>query len=95
MIVQILLEMSSSSLLQDDVTLVHIFIARNVPKYPQSLEIAPTGLAEDSDDTSCLKCQVKVTREVDGIACKLPSATRNMIVYGIRVCLLRYKQRLV
>ena len=57
MIVRILLEiLSSGSLLQEDVTLVHIFVARNVPKYPQFLEIAPTtlhsiliGLAEDSD----------------------------------------------
>lgn len=57
MIVRILLEiLSSCSLLREDVTLVHIFIARNVPKYPQFLEIAPTtlhniliGLAEDPD----------------------------------------------
>jgi hypothetical protein len=57
MIVRILLEiLSSNSLLQEDVTLVHIFIARNVPKYIQFLEIAPTtlhsiliGLAEDPD----------------------------------------------
>ena len=60
MIVRILLEiLSSGSLLQEDVTLVHIFIARNVPKYPQFLEIAPTtlhsilvGLAEDPDPTT-------------------------------------------
>ena len=57
MIVRILLEiLSSGSLLQEDVTLVNIFIARNVPKYIQFLEIAPTalhsilvGLAEDPD----------------------------------------------
>ena len=59
MIVRILLEiLSSHSLLQEDATLVNIFIARNVPKYPQFLEIeiAPTalhsiliGLAEDPD----------------------------------------------
>ena len=57
MIVRILLEiLSSGSLLQEDATLVNIFIARNVPKYPQFLEIAPTalhsiliGLAEDPD----------------------------------------------
>ena len=56
-IVRILLEiLSSGSLLQEDVTLVNIFIARNVPKYQQFLEIAPTvlhrvliGLAEDPD----------------------------------------------
>ena len=57
MIVRILLEiLSSDSLLQEDATLVNIFIARNVPKYQQFLEIAPTalhgiliGLAEDPD----------------------------------------------
>ena len=58
MIVRILLEiLSSDSLLQENITLVNIFIARNVPKYPQFLEnIAPTalhkiltGLAEDPD----------------------------------------------
>ena len=57
MIVRILLEiLSSGSLPQEDVTLVNIFIARNVPKYPQFFEIAPTvlhsiliELAEDPD----------------------------------------------
>ncbi|KAF8161128.1 vacuolar protein sorting-associated protein [Crassisporium funariophilum] len=56
-IVRILLEiMSSGTLRQEDITFVHIFIARNVPKYPQFLQIAPTvlhniiiGLAEDPD----------------------------------------------
>lgn len=56
-IVRILLEiLASGQLAQEDVTLVNIFIARNVPKYPQFLQIAPTvlhniltGLAEDSD----------------------------------------------
>ncbi|KAJ2918520.1 hypothetical protein MD484_g1843, partial [Candolleomyces efflorescens] len=56
-IVRILLEiLASGQLPQEDVTLVNIFIARNVPKYPQFLQIAPTvlhniltGLAEDSD----------------------------------------------
>ncbi|KAF8973231.1 vacuolar protein sorting-associated protein [Flammula alnicola] len=56
-IVRIILEIMASSLLpQEDVTMVNIFIARNVPKYPQFLEIAPTslhniliGLSEDPD----------------------------------------------
>ncbi|EAU91230.2 lateendosome to vacuole transport-family protein [Coprinopsis cinerea okayama7 len=56
-IVRILLEiMSDEELTTEDVTLVNIFIARNVPKYPQFLPIAPTilhnvliGLAEDLD----------------------------------------------
>jgi hypothetical protein len=34
-------------------------------------------------DTSRLGCQVKVTRELDGITCTLPSATRNMFVDGM------------
>ncbi|KIM38877.1 hypothetical protein M413DRAFT_447565 [Hebeloma cylindrosporum] len=31
-------------------------------------------------DTSRLGCQVKMTKELDGITCTLPSATRNMFV---------------
>jgi len=33
-------------------------------------------------DTSRLGCQVKLTRELDGITATLPSATRNMFVDG-------------
>lgn len=33
-------------------------------------------------DTSRLGCQVHLTRELDGITCTLPSATRNMFVDG-------------
>ncbi|KAF9465049.1 lateendosome to vacuole transport-family protein [Collybia nuda] len=57
LIVRILLEiMSSGDLPPPDATFVNIFIARNVPKYPQFLQIAPSalhgiliGLAEDPD----------------------------------------------
>ncbi|KAF6762996.1 lateendosome to vacuole transport-family protein [Ephemerocybe angulata] len=56
-IVRILLEiLSDGHISSEDVTLVNIFVARNVPKYPQFLQIAPsvlhnilTGLAEDPD----------------------------------------------
>ncbi|KAF9566730.1 vacuolar protein sorting-associated protein [Agrocybe pediades] len=58
-IVRIILEiMSSGHVPQEDVTMINIFIARNVPKYPQFLfdQIAPSmlhkvlvGLAEDPD----------------------------------------------
>lgn len=56
-IVRILLEiLSSGQLSQEDVTMIHIFVARNVPKYPQFLQIAPStlhsvlvGLADDPD----------------------------------------------
>ena len=56
-IVRILLEiLSSGDLTPTDVTFVNIFVARNVPKYPQFLPVAPsalhgilTGLAGDSD----------------------------------------------
>lgn len=34
-------------------------------------------------DTSRLGCQVKMTKELDGITCTLPSATRNMFVDGM------------
>lgn len=33
-------------------------------------------------DTSRLGCQVKLTKDLDGITCTLPSATRNMFVDG-------------
>jgi ferredoxin len=33
-------------------------------------------------DTSRLGCQVKLTRELDGMTATLPSATRNMFVDG-------------
>lgn len=57
MIVRIILEIASSSVMpQEDITMVNIFVARNVPKYTQFLEITPTtmhdiliGLAEDPD----------------------------------------------
>lgn len=56
-IVRIILEIvASSKLPQEDVTMVNIFIARNVPKYPQFLQLSPStlhnvliGLAEDPD----------------------------------------------
>lgn len=56
-IVRIILEIvASSKLSQEDVTMVNIFIARNVPKYPQFLQLSPStlhnvliGLAEDPD----------------------------------------------
>ena len=56
-IVTILLDiLSSGSLRSGDSTFVNIFIARNVPKYPQFLHIAPSalhniliGLAQDPD----------------------------------------------
>ncbi|KAJ7579148.1 Golgi CORVET complex core vacuolar protein 8-domain-containing protein [Mycena floridula] len=56
-IVRILTEiLGSATLPPSDVTFVNIFIARNVPKYPQFLHITPSilhgiliGLAEDSD----------------------------------------------
>ncbi|KII92434.1 hypothetical protein PLICRDRAFT_27564 [Plicaturopsis crispa FD-325 SS-3] len=60
-IVKILLEILSSStdLHSSDVTLVNIFVARNVPKYPQYLAFGPTvlhnilvGLAEDPDPST-------------------------------------------
>lgn len=61
MIVRIILEIASSSrMTQEDITMVNIFVARNVPKYTQSLEFVPPttlhniliGLAEDPDRTT-------------------------------------------
>ena len=34
-------------------------------------------------DTSRLGCQVKLTRELDGMSATLPAATRNMFVDGM------------
>jgi vacuolar protein sorting-associated protein 8 len=59
-IVKILLDiLSSGSLSPSDITFVHIFIARNVPKYPQFIQITPSalhgiliGLADQSDPTT-------------------------------------------
>ncbi|KAG0704469.1 Golgi CORVET complex core vacuolar protein 8-domain-containing protein [Suillus ampliporus] len=45
MIVKILLDiMSSEDLSPSDVTFINIFIARNVPKYPQFIQVAPSVL---------------------------------------------------
>lgn len=60
LIVKILLELlSSGDLSQSDTTFVNIFIARNVPKYPQFLQLAPSALhnvlialTEDPDPSS-------------------------------------------
>ncbi|KAI0745156.1 Golgi CORVET complex core vacuolar protein 8-domain-containing protein [Earliella scabrosa] len=59
-IVKILLEiLASPSLSPEERTFVHIFIARNVPKYPQFIQIQPStlhsiliGLAEDPDTST-------------------------------------------
>ena len=34
-------------------------------------------------DTSRLGCQVKLTKDLDGMTATLPSATRNMFVDGV------------
>ncbi|KAH8119151.1 lateendosome to vacuole transport-family protein [Phellopilus nigrolimitatus] len=61
-IVKILLDIvatSGSTLTSYDVTFVNIFVARNVPKYPQFIHIAPSslqnllvGLASDTDQST-------------------------------------------
>ncbi|KAF5370704.1 hypothetical protein D9758_002023 [Tetrapyrgos nigripes] len=56
-IIRILMEVSNSdNLTPTDVTFINIFIARNIPKYPQFLHMSPTdlhniliGLAQDPD----------------------------------------------
>jgi vacuolar protein sorting-associated protein 8 len=60
MIVKVLLEiLSSPDTRQSDATFINIFIARNVPKYPQFIQMAPSvlhailiSLAEDPDDNT-------------------------------------------
>ncbi|WFC99883.1 mitochondrial matrix iron-sulfur protein [Malassezia yamatoensis] len=41
-------------------------------------------LAFGLTDTSRLGCQVKVSRELDGVSVQLPAATRNMYVDGAK-----------
>ncbi|KAF8148411.1 2Fe-2S ferredoxin-type domain-containing protein [Crassisporium funariophilum] len=49
---------------------------------PEDDENDMLDMAFGLTDTSRLGCQVKLTRELDGITCTLPSATRNMFVDG-------------
>nr|ODN90413.1 adrenodoxin-type ferredoxin [Cryptococcus depauperatus CBS 7855] len=58
---------------------------------PAHFDILPEADDEENDmldlafgleDTSRLGCQVKLTRELDGMVATLPSATRNMYVDG-------------
>ncbi|TFK54448.1 hypothetical protein OE88DRAFT_1695853 [Heliocybe sulcata] len=59
-ICNILLEvLSSGGLSQSDITFIHIFLARNIAKYPRVIHIPPTvmqniliGLAEDPDEST-------------------------------------------
>ena len=41
-------------------------------------------LAFGLTDTSRLGCQVKVTKDMDGMSVQLPAATRNMYVDGAK-----------
>ncbi|PPQ91473.1 hypothetical protein CVT25_013730 [Psilocybe cyanescens] len=49
---------------------------------PEDDENDMLDMAFGLTDTSRLGCQVKLTKELDGITCTLPSATRNMFVDG-------------
>ncbi|WVN87109.1 uncharacterized protein L203_102285 [Cryptococcus depauperatus CBS 7841] len=60
---------------------------------PAHFDILPEADDEENDmldlafgleDTSRLGCQVKLTRELDGMVATLPSATRNMYVDGAK-----------
>ncbi|KAL5520637.1 YAH1 [Sanghuangporus sanghuang] len=60
---------------------------------PQSYDLLPEPSDDENDmldmafgltDTSRLGCQIKVTKELDGITCTLPAATRNMYVDGAK-----------
>ncbi|KAF8800107.1 ferredoxin [Phlegmacium glaucopus] len=54
----------------------------NLLPEPEDDENDMLDMAFGLTDTSRLGCQVKLTRELDGITCTLPSATRNMFVDG-------------
>ncbi|PPR02762.1 hypothetical protein CVT24_002265 [Panaeolus cyanescens] len=49
---------------------------------PEDDENDMLDMAFGLTDTSRLGCQVIMTKELDGIECRLPSATRNMFVDG-------------
>ena len=58
---------------------------------PEHYDLLPEPEDDENDmldmafgltDTSRLGCQVKLTKELDGITCTLPAATRNMFVDG-------------
>jgi ferredoxin-2, mitochondrial len=58
---------------------------------PEHYDLLPEASDDENDmldmafgltDTSRLGCQVKLTRELDGMEATLPSATRNMFVDG-------------
>ncbi|KAH9962113.1 2Fe-2S ferredoxin-type domain-containing protein [Russula dissimulans] len=49
---------------------------------PEDDENDMLDMAFGLSDTSRLGCQVKLTRELDGMAVTLPAATRNMFVDG-------------
>ncbi|KAH8112395.1 ferredoxin [Phellopilus nigrolimitatus] len=58
---------------------------------PEHYDVLPEPEDDENDmldmafgltDTSRLGCQVKLTKDLDGITCTLPAATRNMYVDG-------------
>ncbi|KAK8854489.1 hypothetical protein IAR55_003227 [Kwoniella newhampshirensis] len=51
---------------------------------PDDEENDMLDLAFGLEDTSRLGCQVRLTKELDGMVAKLPSATRNMYVDGAK-----------
>ncbi|KAK1921048.1 2Fe-2S ferredoxin-type domain-containing protein [Papiliotrema laurentii] len=51
---------------------------------PDDEENDMLDLAFGLEDTSRLGCQVKLTKDLDGMVAKLPSATRNMYVDGAK-----------
>ncbi|THH03251.1 hypothetical protein EW145_g6400 [Phellinidium pouzarii] len=60
---------------------------------PEHYDLLPEPEDDENDmldmafgltDTSRLGCQVKLRKELDGIVCTLPSATRNMYVDGAK-----------
>ncbi|KAF8888933.1 2Fe-2S ferredoxin-type domain-containing protein [Gymnopilus junonius] len=54
----------------------------NLLPEPEDDENDMLDMAFGLTDTSRLGCQVKLTKELDGMTCTLPAATRNMFVDG-------------
>ncbi len=58
------------------------FVEYLINKNTQDDENAMLDMAFGLTDTSRLGCQIKLTKEMDGMTATLPSATRNMFVDG-------------
>jgi hypothetical protein len=60
----------------------HVTCLSIEPAVSYGIQVMPSMCLDGADTRSRLGCQVFLTKEVDGMVAKLPSATRNMYVDG-------------